>query len=354
MRKFYLSKNYNNTAIAGNKAKTDIEKILFDCGYKNAGLPQTNYSNKVLGFLVTLVSVLKVFFTVSANDLVVLQYPLKKYYTFVCRIVHLKKGKVITVVHDLGAFRRKKLTVKEEIKRLNHTDILIVHNQSMNDWLQQQGYTRPMVNLEIFDYLSVSENNQSHDPQKRPFEITYAGGLSCRKNKFLYDIDSIISGWQFNLYGNGFEATKIKNKQHFKYHGFCPSDELIRNASAHFGLVWEGDSIETCSGDFGAYLQYNNPHKVSLYIRSHLPIIIWREAAMASFIEKERIGFAIDSLHELDKILASFSQEEYNQMKERVIQLNKQLATGFYIKRAIKQTEDTLAYKNKLGNVNLN
>ena len=39
MTRFYLSKNYTNTSSAGNKAKTDIEKILSEQGYKYAGLP---------------------------------------------------------------------------------------------------------------------------------------------------------------------------------------------------------------------------------------------------------------------------------------------------------------------------
>lgn len=50
MTQYYLSKNYNVLNNAGNKAKTDIEEILSKLGYKNAGLPQTTYSNKIAGF----------------------------------------------------------------------------------------------------------------------------------------------------------------------------------------------------------------------------------------------------------------------------------------------------------------
>lgn len=57
---YYLSKNYKEINSAGNKAKTDIEAILKQQGYKEAGLPQTNYRNNIIGFLVTLMSVLKV------------------------------------------------------------------------------------------------------------------------------------------------------------------------------------------------------------------------------------------------------------------------------------------------------
>ena len=118
MTRYYLSKNYNGLNNAGNKAKTDIEETLSKLGYKNAGLPQTTYSNKIAGFLITLAGVLKVLFTVSANDVVIVQYPFKKYYSFVCNIIHLKRGKVITIIHDLGTFRRKKLTAEQETIRM--------------------------------------------------------------------------------------------------------------------------------------------------------------------------------------------------------------------------------------------
>ena len=123
MGNYYLSKNYRNITGAGNKAKTDMEKILSDLGYKNAGLTQTVCSNKVIGFILTLIGVCSVFFKISANDTVIIQYPFKKHYAFVCNIIHLKKGKVITLIHDLGVFRRKRLSVDKEIKLLDHSDI---------------------------------------------------------------------------------------------------------------------------------------------------------------------------------------------------------------------------------------
>lgn len=220
MTRYYLSKNYNGLNNAGNKAKTDIEEILSKLGYKNAGLPQTTYSNKIAGFFVTLAGVLKVLFTVSANDVVVVQYPFKKYYSFVCNIIHLKRGKVITIIHDLGTFRRKKLTAEQEIKRLSHSDVLIVHNNKMKEWLKEQGYTKPMVCLEIFDYLSPSVNNNTLEPDQQPIKVIYAGALTYKKNRYLYSLSDVMSKWQFELYGGGFEENKIADKTLFKFKGF--------------------------------------------------------------------------------------------------------------------------------------
>ena len=342
MTRYYLSKNYNGLNNAGNKAKTDIEETLSKLGYKNAGLPQTTYSNKIAGFLITLAGVLKVLFTVSANDVVVVQYPFKKYYSFVCNIIHLKRGKVITIIHDLGTFRRKKLTAEQEIKRLNHSDVLIVHNDKMEIWLKEQGYTKPMVCLEIFDYLSPSVNNNTQEPNQKPIKVIYAGALTYKKNRYLYSLNDVMSKWQFELYGGGFEEAKIEDKTFFKFKGFVPSDQLIEQVSAHFGLIWEGDSIHTCSGDFGIYLRVNNPHKVSLYIRCNLPIIIWKEAALASFVAENKIGVCIDSLEELDSILSSISAESYNEMVRNIKEINKKIASGYYCKRAVENAESLL------------
>ena len=335
MNKYYLSKNYCDIISAGNKAKTDIEKILSAIGYKNAGLKQTTYTNKIIGFVLTFAGVLKLFFKISANDIVVVQYPFKKFYSFVCNIIHFKKGKVVTVVHDLGTFRRKKLSINEEIKRLNHTDSLIVHNNNMKNWLQRQKYTKPIVSLEIFDYLSSAtpENKPGYDGKF--IKVIYAGALSYKKNKYLYLLDDIISEWRFELYGNGFEEDKIRNKTHFTYKGFCPSEQLIANVSAHFGLIWDGESTQTCSGDFGEYLKINNPHKASLYIRCNLPIIIWKEAALAPFILEHKIGICIDSLEELNTVLPSISIKEYHEMKENIKEIDKKISSGFYFTKAL-------------------
>jgi hypothetical protein len=341
MANYYLSKNYTDITGAGNKAKTDIEQILSGLGYKSAGLAQTVYSNKITGFILTLTGVLRMFFTLSANDVVVIQYPFKKYYSFACNIVHFKKGKVITVVHDLGVFRRKRLSVSEEIARLNHTDYLIVHNESMKSWLLRQGYTKPMVSLNIFDYLSSTANTGRDTYDGAPVVI-YAGGLSYKKNRFLYVLDDILSTWRFELYGNGFEEEKIKNKEYFRYKGFCPSDRLIEDVSAHYGLIWDGESASTCSGNYGEYLKINNPHKASLYIRCNLPLIIWKEAALAPFVTENKIGLCINSIEELNTMLPAVSMEEYREMKKNIRAVNARISSGYYLTNALRLIE-TLA-----------
>lgn len=336
MRKCYLSKNYSNCDNAGNKAKTDIEAIIKDNGFINVGLKQSHRSNKVTGFLLTLCGVLKAIFTIKKGDLLLLQYPFKKYYVFKCCIAHVKGAKVVTVIHDLGSFRRKKLTVHHEIWKLNHSEYIIAHNDSMHQWLSDHGCKAQIIDLSIFDYLS-EQKPEAKNTEFNHYRILYAGGLAKRKNAFLYTIGKHLQSLVLNIYGNGLDLNEMEGIEHVYYKGFMASDDLIKKAEGDFGLAWEGSSLSSCEGDFGEYVKYNNPHKVSLYIRCNLPIIIWSQAALAPFVEQNGIGISIDSLEDLEDKLKQITPEQYLSMKRNTEKISRNLSQGYYIMHALNQ-----------------
>ena len=75
----YVSRNYKSLDGAGNKAKTDNEDTLELMGAYNLGLRRTLSRNKVLSFFLGILGVLKYCILVRKNDVVLLQYPIKKY-----------------------------------------------------------------------------------------------------------------------------------------------------------------------------------------------------------------------------------------------------------------------------------
>lgn len=79
-----------------------------------------------------------------------------------------------------------------------------------------------------------------------------------------------------------------------------------------------GTDIYSCNGAYGNYLKYNNPHKVSLYIISNLPIIAWSKSAMAEFIQKNNIGILVNDLKEIPEKLKELSNEDYKKILENV------------------------------------
>ena len=85
----------------------------------------------------------------------------------------------------------------------------------------------------------------------------------------------------------------------------------------------------------GKYLKYNNPHKTSLYLASGIPVIIWKEAAMADLINEKQVGLVVDSLEDISDKFRKLQEEEYTKLKKNAEKLGKQLRTGAMLKTAI-------------------
>ena len=257
----YLARDYKGTLSAGNKARTDIEAVMSSLGYRNLGIRQSVSNGGLKHFVRNLAGVIKECGTIRPGDIVVLQYPLKKYFSPVCHIAHARGAKVIALIHDLGSFRRKALTEEKEIRRLSNADLIIAHNATMRRWLERRGCTAKVIELGIFDFLNHSRPAQNHEPDGN-YKVVYAGNLQRRKNSFLYSIRP--QGWSMVLYGIGFEASEATDTESIDYRGFAKPSDLIKDAGGDFGLVWDGDSTRECSGAYGEYLRVNNPHKTSL------------------------------------------------------------------------------------------
>ena len=337
----YISHNYYK---GGNKAKNDIERILTRMGAINIGLKRTGINSKVISFIVNLVGILKACFLMKKDDTIVLQYPLKKYFSFVCHIAHFKGANPICVIHDLGAFRRKKLTVKQEIKRLSNSDYIIASNKAMASWLKEHGMKKPLGDLGLFDYLSGNKGTtKSMDSDSGTRKVVFAGGLSMKKTAFIVKLSECsLTSWHLDVYGNKDGLRGVHDNSQMSFKGFVPSEEFVNHVCADFGLVWDGNSIDTCSGNFGEYLRWNSPHKVSFYLRSGLPVIIWKEAAVAPLIEQLGVGITIGSLEELNLKLTSITDEQLLGMKAKAKELTKKLDEGYFLKQAL------LRYQNQL------
>lgn len=124
--------------------------------------------------------------------------------------------------------------------------------------------------------------------------------------------------------------------------GSYPPDILPQYLNQGFGLIWDGNSIESCTGVIGNYLKYNNPHKCSLYLASGIPVIIWKEAALANFIEKHNVGILVESLEEIPEKIQNLSEKEYIQMKNNAEKLSVKLKNGYFLKKAIQAAEKLL------------
>jgi len=332
--------NYYIGMDSPNTAKRHVDVLMARMGFRDVAVRMGR--GKVATFFRKLFSMVNLATKLKHDDVLVIQYPFKKFYVIQCRIAHWKGAKIITLIHDLGTFRRRKLTAEQEMKRLSHTDVLIVHNPSMNEWLVKHGCRKPMVNLGIFDYLSKEEPTATPHVLGAKPSIVFAGGISRRKTSFLYELDAALEGCVFHLYGSGLEKGAEKEWKNMVYHGSIGSDEFIRTAGADWGLVWDGDTIDGCSGIWGSYLRVNNPHKASFYLRAGLPVIVWKESAMAPFVTENGVGITVGSLRELPERLRGMSEEEYQHYKQKAMAMKARLNDGFFFIKAFQEAKKML------------
>lgn len=275
---------------------------------------------------------------ISRNSIVLLQHPFRtrqigrEYY--LTRLKTKKNVRFISLIHDIEELRQSLYDdyYKAEFNfMLKIADVLIVHNNSMKKELLKKGVpNKKIVVLEIFDYLRENYSDKEASFSKN---ITIAGNLSAQKSAYLDKLKQLELF--FELYGPNYN---LKNGKNHQYHGVVDSAKLPKYLTSGFGLVWDGTSINECNGPTGNYLRYNNPHKLSLYLASNLPVIVWKNAAEANFVEKNKVGIAITSLKELESILSNLSEEEYDVYANNARKIGKKLVNGFYTKSALKKS----------------
>ncbi|NQJ69177.1 sugar transferase [Streptococcus suis] len=328
MKKYLIDFVRNDTATAGSKAESDISAILKTDGflsiYYDVELP------RAVKYLFEDYIIAKKVSGISNEDLCVFQYSL---YSRGSLIKFVKKlsgvSRKILYIHDIASLRELDSDVnaiKHEISIFNLFNCLIVHNDSMKEWLKKNGVNVPMVSLEIFDYLHTIKINRENIHDFRT--IVFAGNLD--KSQFLEKLDIQTS---ISLFG--MKTKEVAYKENINYLGSKTSTEIPSAISAFgFGLVWDGGDTDSCTGMFGEYMKYNNPHKVSLYLSSGLPVIIWDKAALASFITENHLGFAVSSLDEIDALLESITVEEYIGIQKNVNIYAQRLREGFFTKQS--------------------
>lgn len=323
---------------AGNKARIDIDDICRNMNLQCIEKIEEEKFRSVfdkIKYIINPVNIYKILSLMVKNgNVTLLQYPF--YFNPIMKYAlntYIKHNKTILLLHDVDSLRAfGKSEVAKEIAIFNHADVLIVHNSKMKEKLTKLGVETPMLELEIFDYLLDNLSSDNH----MEADIAFAGNLG--KSKFLNNIAK--SGFSINLYGPGYNDNM--SGDNVTYKGSYTSDEIPHVLNGRFGLIWDGESLDTCTGDTGEYMRYNNPHKLSLYIAAGLPVIAWKEAAVADFITDNNIGILIDSIHEIKDIIYNINNDEYRVMKKGILEIQERLYNGDYTKTAIKRSLDII------------
>lgn len=357
-RDVYILRAKPREFTAGNKAPDDVAAICARMGMRLVRWPmfpkvRSSLLKKSWLLFHSNWNWVKVLFAAGRGARVVYQHPSYGYRVsaFWVPLLQRTKGlKLIAVIHDLESLRRGIAgTVKDnratnefaDAKLLRQFDAVICHNEHMRQYLIGQGFAESkLVNLEIFDYLSDCARVQ---PEKGSApSVTIAGNLAPGKCGYIYKIlaPGANPGLTVNLYGIHFDESAASDR--FVWHGSFKPEELPDHLTGDFGLVWDGPTAETCGGNTGAYLRYNNPHKTSLYLSSGMPVAVWSEAAIADFVLENGVGITVSNLAELEDAIRAVTPEDYARMCQNVQRVGAQLRDGHYLRHALEQAEAQL------------
>ena len=337
--KYYLKyrTKERNKFNAGSKAVNDCNFILEKLGYKPLYINISPSANK----LIKLINAIKLFsiMKLKKNDVIVIPHPIEimRYYINVIHIVHkIKKIKTCYLIHDMLSVRFPKDFGCEYIdhKMIKDADFIIAHNRVMKEYIYRIDKSKKIVSLDIFDYLGKINFNK----KRKSCTLNIAGNLSKEKAQYLYHMKGLNENISLNLYGANYNQQKNHSSQ-CHYFGKFPPDEVPTVFVEGFGLIWDGTSIETCSGDMGNYLRYNNPHELSLYLSAGLPVVVWKKSAIKKFVLENNVGIAVNSINEFYERYVTLKDDEYQEMCENANKIAKRLHSGQYLKKAIRQME---------------
>lgn len=343
MKKYQISESLELENTAGGKAPSDIDKIALKAGYEQIIIHRFKGSKKEIQWITSRMKTCYEWLTrlhdIEDNSIMLIQLPIRYNLNFEYGILQRLKAKknlkYIGIVHDVEKLRvglNREHFEKDYKFMLHDIDVLIVHNDYMKKFFINEGYSKDkLISLEIFDYLGSKPCFHEYNGT-----ISIAGNLDLKKAKYLKDLNK-IKRVEFKLFGPNYQKTIIGDN--IKYIGVFPPEKLTSQLAGSFGLVWDGESIETCLGTMGEYLRYNNPHKLSLYLSSGIPVIVWAQSAEADFVEKNGVGLLVNSLFEIEEILSTMNQTKYAKFLKNTKNLSEKLSTGYYTKAALIESE---------------
>ena len=358
--KFYQFKELHRENFnAGSKAVEDAFEIARRLGtrpwrilrFTESDFPFPRCVNRLIGWLVWKPQEIWLRLRFPGNAVLFVQHPLTTGRALtrseaglrLIRWLRERRGlRVITLVHDISELRSGDREVNKDMPDsienvLSYSDVLIVHNESMRKWLVAHGAAeKPLVILGMFDYLTDVPFPDA-DASGRA-SVTFAGNLRPDKCGFLKQADKIPEVKWF-LYGAKFDPSAMRGAG-INYCGCMKPSELPQHLCRGFGLVWDGDDLDACTGEWGEYLRWNNPHKLSLYLASGLPVITWSKAATAAFVKEHDVGFAVDSLRDIPMMFAGLTAERYLQMCGSARRIAQRLRAGEFLSSALHKALD--------------
>jgi hypothetical protein len=341
MDAYYIPIQPDNPHAVAFKAMSDLDYVFHEKGIIPLVSPvriDPSHDNRARSYLKKAREDILKASSALEDKMIFIQYPtaMGNLAAFPALAEKMAKGsRLVIFIHDLNGIRFKSPLVSWADKRVFQCAWLLVsHNQAMTEYLVKKMGISPdkIIDLGLFDYLTDKINRKE---RKKDDGLAFAGNLK-KSSPLLSKYIAAKIPVRLNLYG--YKAPGLSfDSENSKYFGSFPPDTVQMELVGGFGLVWDGKSIDGCTGIYGNYLRYNNPHKASLYIIAGLPLVVSSDSALAEMVAKQQIGLTVKSLRELPQRIGSLSADDYGNMRKNVLSLAAELAQGGHGEKAVEE-----------------
>ncbi|HVK49468.1 MAG TPA: hypothetical protein VM488_16520, partial [Pseudobacter sp.] len=335
--KYFIQEHLQEPYQNGGIGYTDAERIMAGAEYQPIFLPG-HFNFSLLSKIRRLLFIIRIFFTLPSGAIVVFLLP--QYATMNRWLVKMlgwrRSIRRVAVLGDINGIKHNDpALLQKELKEFSNYDFLIVHNQWMKDWIQQEIPGAQCAMISFFDFLAEPNGNA---PQQ-DHTVAYAGNLE--HGLFLNRVGALQSdnpSVLFRVYGQPY-TQQMAEQPNLEYMGTSEPYALPAKLKASYGLVWYGDSLDHVAGNIGPYLSIISPHKASLYLLCGIPLIVPGHTAVASLVQQYKLGIVIRNLHEIQSAIDSITPQEYVSICNNVRSIAGSVASGQGLRLALQEAE---------------
>lgn len=302
----------NNMAGTASLAHRRVLKVAQSIGCHEMGLSfyplKPDYAKEIDKRLDGIIAPL------NYGDIVIFQYPswigVNYDESFVNKIKSYWDTKLIIFVQDIQKlmFDSEQAILDMEIKTLNKADLLILPSKKMHRYLKENGLDEKLVIYQtIWDM---------------PSDICFVDHAVTRCFHFAgnYNRFPFLAEYHGKTPIYQYDANKPdrENDDSFCWRGYFEQEKLMHELSkGGFGLVWSDDIY------FDRYYSMNQPYKLGTNLAAGIPVIVKRGCVHEKFVERNGLGYAVDTLDEADKLVQSITDAEYIKLYHNVKNIQK-------------------------------
>lgn len=322
---------------AGAKAPLDVRTVTGELGFAAVDLaplrpePVRRLLNLLSGYLTLLATLVRA----RRDDVLLVQYPVGRGYQGLLRVL-ARRTTSICLVHDLESVRVPEQR-HDDVECLAPFDVVIAQTPAMQRLLEGWLPTATVTSLDVFDYLLDAG---AGEPQyaDRPDRLYVVGNLGKTKVDYLYALEPVavpVAAYGPNVVLEDLPSTVTWN-------GVLSMTTPDLGPLRGFGLIWDGESTSDLTGQFGEYLRYNSPHKVSFYLAQGLPVVVSEASAMADWVRRSGVGFTVRTIAEAAERVAATTPQEWQRYCAAARAARADVLAGAHTRRAVLRALEIL------------